>query len=114
MALGESVLFESYLVCITVSGKNTLIEYGKNQATRDAGNVYLNMIDNSRNFDIGFYAFGNKDDPVMIMDAHIVSHNRTEVQCRGDTKKDEIENLCAKNCHKYCNPVAGQWDCIFL
>lgn len=107
VALGESVLYESYFVCITISGQNTLIEYGKNQGTKDAGNVYLNMIDNSRNFDIRFYAFGNKDEPVNIMDAHMVSHNRTEVKCKGDTTKDAIENMCAKKCHKFCNPVAG-------
>jgi len=65
------------------------------------------MIDNSRNFDIRFYAFGNKDVPVNIMDAHIVSHNQTKVQCKGDTVEDAIENMCAKNCHQYCNPVAG-------
>ena len=86
MAIGEGVIFESYFVCITISGKNTLIEYGKNQGTRDAGNVYLNMIDNNRNFDVRFYAFGNKDEPVNIMDAHMVSHNRTDIQCKGDTK----------------------------
>jgi len=114
VAIGEGVIFESYFVCITISDKNTLIEYGKNQGTRDAGNVYLNMIDNNRNFDVRFYAFGNKDEPVNIMDAHMVSHNRTDIQCKGDTKKDEIENLCAKNCHRTCNPVAGWWDFKFV
>ena len=114
MAIGEGVLFESYFVCITISGKNTLIEYGKNQGTRDAGNVYLYLIDNDRKFDVRFYAFGNKDEPVNIMDAHMVSHNRTDIQCKGDTKKDEIENLCAQNCHTTCNPVAGWWDFKFV
>ena len=108
VALGESVLYESYFVCITISGKATLIEYGKSLGTRDGGIVYLNMIDRSRTFDIRFYAFGNKDEPVNIMDAHIVSHKRTEVTCKGNTKKDTIENLCARDCHKHCNPVAGQ------
>jgi len=107
VAIGESVLFESYFVCITISGQNTLIEYGKNIGTKDGGNVYLNMIDNKRNFDIRFYAFGNKDDPVNIMDAHIVSHNQTKVQCKGNTVKDAIENMCANNCHRDCDPVAG-------
>ena len=107
MAIGGSVLFESYFVCITISGQNTLIEYGKNIGTKDGGNVYLNMIDNNRNLDIRFYAFGNKDDPVIIMDARIVSHYQTTVQCKGDTVKDAIENMCAKNCHRHCDPVAG-------
>ena len=108
MAPGESVLYESYFVCITLSGQATLIEYGKSVGKKDGGIVYLNMIDRSRNFNIRFYAFGNKDEPANIMDAHVVSHKRTEVTCKGGTVKDEIENLCAKNCHKNCNPVAGQ------
>ncbi|XP_078357304.1 uncharacterized protein LOC144642194 [Oculina patagonica] len=107
VALGESVLYESYFVCITISGKATLIEYGKSLGTKDGGIVYLNMIDRSRNFDIRFYAFGNKDEPANIMDAHTVSHKRTEVTCKGGTVKDAIENLCAQDCHKHCNPVAG-------
>lgn len=103
------MLYESYFVCITISGEATLIEYGKSVDTKDRGIVYLNMIDRSRNFDIRFYAFGNKDEPANIMDAHVVSHKRTEVTCKGQgTVKDAIENLCAKNCHKHCNPVAGQ------
>ncbi|KAL9983630.1 hypothetical protein ACROYT_G005829 [Oculina patagonica] len=107
VALGENVLYESYFVCITISGTATLIEYGKSLGTKDGGIVYLNMIDRSRDFDIRFYAFGNKDEPANIMDAHIVSHKRTEVTCKGETVKDAIENLCAKDCHKHCNPVAG-------
>ena len=102
------MLYESYFVCITISGQATLIEYGKSVGTKDGGIVYLNMIDRSRNFDIRFYAFGNKDEPANIMDAHIVSHKRTEVTCKGRTVKDAIENLCADNCHRHCNPVAGQ------
>ncbi|XP_078357305.1 uncharacterized protein LOC144642195 [Oculina patagonica] len=107
VALGDGVLYESYFVCITISGTATLIEYGKSLGTKDGGIVYLNMIDRSRNFDIRFYAFGNKDEPANIMDAHIVSHKRTEVTCKGGTVKDAIETLCAKDCHKHCNPVAG-------
>ena len=114
MALGESVLYESYFVCITISDQNTLVEYGKNRGTEDAGNVYLNMIDNSRNFDIRFYAFGKKDKPANIMDAHIVSHNRTDVKCKEDTVKDAIENVCAKNCHKHCNPIAGLYARLYF
>lgn len=94
-------------MCITIAGKNTLIEYGKNKGTKDVGSVYLNMIDNNMDFDIRFYAFGNKDKPVNIMDAHIVSHKKNEVKCKGETVKDSIENMCAKNCHHSCNPVAG-------
>lgn len=102
------MLYESYFVCITIFGQATLIEYGKSLGTRDGGNVYLKMIDRGRNFNIEFYAFGNQDEPVNIMDAHIVSHKRTEVTCKGSTVKDAIENVCAQNCHKHCNPVAGQ------
>ena len=107
MALGESVLYESYFVCITISGQATLIEYGKSIGTKDAGNVHLNLIDRSRDFDIRFYAFGNQDEPANIMDAHVISHKRTGVTCKGNTVKDNIENLCANNCHNHCDLVAG-------
>lgn len=84
-----------------------MIEYGKSVGIKDSGIVYFNMIDRSRNFDIRFYVFGNKDELVNIMDVYIVLYKWMEVMCKGGMVKDVIENLCVKNCYKYCNFVVG-------
>ena len=107
VGLGETSLYEAYFVCITISGQRTLIEYGKSKGTRDTGNVYLNMIDKNRGFDLRFYAFENKNDAAKIMDAHIVSRKRTQITCKGNTVKDAKENLCGQGCHRTCDPFEG-------
>jgi len=107
VGLGDASLYEAYFVCITISGQRTLIEYGKSKGTRDTGNVYLTMIDKNRDFEVQFYAFGNKNEAAKIMDAHIVSRKRTQITCKGSTVKDAQENLCGQGCHRTCDPFEG-------
>lgn len=108
VGLGAKSLYDAYFVCITISGKRTIIEYGKIKDTRDSGNVFLTMVDRTRNFDIRFYAFANGGDAARIIDAHIVSRKRFEMTCRGDTVKDAEMNLCAEGCHWTCDPFESR------
>ena len=107
VGLGEKSLYEAYFVCITISAKRSMIEYGKGSGTRDTGSVYLTMIDKKRDFEIRFYAFENTGAAAKIMDAHIVSRELTEISCKGNTVKDAKENLCGQGCHKTCDPFEG-------
>lgn len=107
VGLGEKSLYEAYFVCITISADRSIIEYGSSSGTRDTGSVYLTMIDNNRGFEIRFYAFENTGAAAKIMDAHIVSRELTEINCKGSTVKDAEENLCGQGCHKTCDPFEG-------
>ena len=107
-ALGDASLYQSYFVCITESEQSTLVEFGKSLGTSDSGDIYLNMIDNEDHLNVRFYAFGNDENPAMVMDAHIISRLLTKAECKGDTVKDLETNLCIKKCHKDCDPLAGE------
>lgn len=107
-ALGDASLYQSYFVCITESDRSTLIEYGKSLGTSDSGDIYLNMIDNAGHLNARFYAFGNDENPAMVMDSHIVSRQLTKAECKGDTVKDLGTKLCIQKCHEDCDPLAGK------
>lgn len=108
VGLGAKSLYDAYFVCVTISGKRTIIEYGKIKDTRDSGDVFLTMVDRTRNFDIRFYAFENGGDLARIIDAHIVSRKRFEMTCRGNTVQDAEMNLCAEGCHWTCDPFESR------
>ena len=108
VGLGAKSLYDAYFVCITVSGERTLIEYGKSKGTRDTGNVFLSMVDRTRNFDVRFYAFGNEGAAARIVDAHIVSRKLFQMTCRENTVKDAKENLCMEGCHRACDPFESR------
>ena len=108
VGLGAKSLYDAYFVCITVSGERTLIEYGKSKGTRDTGNVFLSMVDRTRNFDVRFYAFGNEGAATRIVDAHIVSRKLFQMTCREKTVKDAKENLCMEGCHRACDPFESR------
>lgn len=68
------------------------------------------MIDIQNPINARFYAFGNDENPAKIMDAHLVSRGLTTAECKGDTVKDMETNLCVHECHKDCDPLAGNTE----
>lgn len=68
------------------------------------------MIDIQDPINARFYAFGNDENPAKIMDAHLVSRRLTTAECKGDTVKDMETNLCVHECHKDCDPLAGNTE----
>ena len=106
-ALGDANLFQSYFVCVTESDSSTLIEYGKTLGTSESGDIYLNMLDASDRLNVRFYVFGNGDKKLDVIDAHIVSRDMTEAECKGDTHMDLETRLCTQKCHEDCDPLHG-------
>lgn len=106
-ALGDANLFQCYFVCVTESDSSTLIEYGKTLGTSEIGDIYLNMLDASDRLNVRFYAFGNGDKKLDVIDAHIVSRDMTETECKGDTHMDLETRLCTQKCHEDCDPLHG-------
>lgn len=84
-----------------------MIEYGKSLGTTERGDVYLTMIDLEDPLFVRFWSFGNGDEPLEIVDAHIVSRHLTKANCRGDTVLDKESNMCVQNCHALCDPNQG-------
>lgn len=109
VALGDSVLFQSYFVCITETEttRGTLIEYGKSMGTISSADVYLSMSDYHHPLHIRFYSFGNGREPAQVVDSHVVSRRSTETRCRGDTEAKG--DNCVQICHKTCDPIAGKY-----
>ena len=107
LAIGDTLLHQSYFVCITETGVSTFIEYGKSLGTSENGEVFLNYIDTGNALNVRFYAFGNDENELQVMDAHIVSRRLTETACRDETYKDEATGLCVQMCHPLCEPLAG-------
>ena len=68
------------------------------------------MIDIQDPINARFYAFGNDENPAKIMDPHLVSRRLTTTECKGDTVKDRETNLCVHECHKDCDPLAGNTE----
>ena len=106
--LGDPNLLQSYFVCVTESESTTLIEYGKTMGTTESGDIYLNMLDVGERLNVRFYAFGNGDKKLDVIDAHIVSRDMTKADCKGDTHMDLETRLCTQRCHKDCDPLHGK------
>jgi len=107
LAIGDTLLYQSYFVCLYEKPDSTLIEYGKTLGTSDGGDIYLMHLDTDNPLNVRFYAFGNLNEAVKIWDAHIVPRDTTDADCKGDTYKDLPTNLCVQKCHQYCDPFAG-------
>ncbi|KAJ7378668.1 hypothetical protein OS493_021971, partial [Desmophyllum pertusum] len=107
VGLGVDILYQSYFVCVKESSGSTVIEYGKSLGTTERGDVYLTMIDLEDPLFVRFWSFGNGDEPLEIVDAHIVSRHLTKANCRGDTVLDKESNMCVQNCHALCDPNQG-------
>ena len=84
------------------------MEYGKTLGTTESGDIYLNMLDTSDSLNVRFYAFGNGDKDLDVIDAHIVPRDLTEAECKGDTYMDLESRLCTQNCHEDCDPLYGK------
>lgn len=106
--LGDPSLLQSYFVCVTESESTTLMEYGKTMGTTESGDIYLNMLDITDRLNVRFYAFGNGDKDLDVIDAHIVPRDLTEAECKGDTYMDLESRLCTQNCHEDCDPLYGK------
>ena len=107
LSIANSLLYQSYFVCLYEKDVSVLIEYGKVLATADSSQVFLIYTDKEDVLNPRFYAFGNMNEEVQIWDAHIVRRDFIDAECKGDTYKDLKENLCVQKCHEYCDPFAG-------
>lgn len=107
VGLGAEILYQSYFVCVKETSKSTVIEYGKSQGTTEFGDVYLTMIDRDDPLFVRFYSFGNGEDPLEVVDAHILSRHLTKAHCKGDTVHDKETNMCVQDCHVLCDPNQG-------
>lgn len=107
LAIGEILLHQSYFVCISETDVSTFMEYGKSMGTSESGDVYLNYIDSQNSLNVRFYAFGNDENELRVMDAHMVSRNATKTTCKDDTYQDEVTGMCVQRCHPFCEPMAG-------
>ncbi|XP_078353422.1 uncharacterized protein LOC144638115 isoform X2 [Oculina patagonica] len=107
VGLGADVLYQHYFACVKETSVSTVIEYGKSLGTSERGDVYLTMMDTQDPLQVRFWSFGNGDEPLEIVDAHIVSRHLTEANCRGDTSLDPESNMCVQNCHELCDPTRG-------
>lgn len=107
VGLGADVLYQPYFVCVKETSESTVLEYGKSLGTSERGDVYLTMIDTENPLYVQFWSFGNGDEPLEIVDAHVVSRHLTEANCKGDTRLDVESNMCVQNCHELCEPTQG-------
>ena len=108
VGLGDDILYQSYFVCLRETSERTVIEYGKSLGTTEKGDVYLTMIDTEDPLFARFYSFGNGQEPLSVVDAHIISRHLTEANCKGDTGLDVQTNMCVQKCHKLCDPTQGK------
>jgi len=108
VGLGADILYQSYFVCLKETSKSTVIEYGKSQGTTEFGDVYLTIIDSDHPLFVRFYSFGNGEQPLEVVDAHIISRHLTKANCRGDTMYDKETNMCVQHCHEFCDATQGK------
>ena len=109
VGLGDDILYQSFFVCLKeTSSQRTVIEYGKSRGTTEKGDVYLTMIDTDHPLFARFYSFGNGEEPLSVVDAHIISRHLTRANYRGDTGLDVQTNMCVQRCHKLCDPTQGK------
>ena len=108
VGLGADILYQSYFVCVKETSHSTVVEYGKSQGTTEFGYVYLTMIDRVKPNNVRFFSFGNGEELLEVVDAHIISRHLTKAYCRGDTVLDKDTNMCVQNCHIMCDPNQGE------
>ena len=108
VGLGADILYQSYFVCLKETSESTVIEYGKTQGTTENGDVYLTMIDRDDPLFVRFYSFGNGEEPLEVVDAHIISRHLTKANCKGGTGLDNQTNMCVQHCHILCDPTQGK------
>jgi len=111
VGLGTDILYQSYFVCLKETPQSTIIEYGKSQGTTESGDVYLTMIDEREPLFVRFYTFGNGENPLDVVDAHIISRHLTKANCRGDAVLNNQTNMCIQRCHELCDPIRGKKIC---
>lgn len=107
VGLGSDILYQTYFVCVKETSHRTVIEYGKSSGSGEDGDVYLTMIDEGSPHLVRFYSYGNGEDPLEIVDAHIVPRSETKANCKGDTSLDAVSNMCLQSCHELCDPDRG-------
>lgn len=107
VGLGSNILYQTYLVCVKETSYRTVIEYGKSRGSAEDGDVFLTMIDDKNPLFVRFYSFGNGEDPLDIVDAHIVLRSQMKATCKGDTSLDVVSNMCLQSCHPLCDPDRG-------
>ncbi|XP_064609751.1 uncharacterized protein LOC135473788 [Liolophura sinensis] len=103
-SLGDPRLFESYFVCVeeALDGSKTTITYGKTPDNRERGHVYAVFEDTDDPLHVRFYAFGNGERELNVMDAHVLRTSATgEHICVGGTVM--FEGKCVEDCHPECN-----------
>ena len=108
VGLGADILYQSYFVCLNETSKSTVIEYGKSKETTEFGDVYLTMIDIDKPLHVRFYSFGNGEQPLEVVDSHIISRHLTKTNCSGGTVHDNQTNMCVQHCHELCDPSQGK------
>ena len=94
VGLGSDVLYQAYFVCLTETPERTVIEYGKSQRSTGHGDVFLTMVDTVEPLIVRWYSFGNGEEPLQVLDAHILSRPLTKATCRGENGLDEGTNMC--------------------
>ncbi|XP_013392189.1 uncharacterized protein LOC106160199 [Lingula anatina] len=101
-SLGDPSLYESYFVCVAETiGVKTTITYGKTENNRERGHVYAVFEDHDEPLHVRFFAFGNGESPLSIMDAHVLPTSATgEHVCSGHTI--DFEGTCVEHCHPEC------------
>ena len=107
VGLGSNILYQTYFVCLKETSHRTVIEYGKSRGSAEDGEVFLTMIDEEHPLFVRFYSFGNGEDPLDIVDAHIILRNLMKATCKGDTSLDVVSNMCLQSCHELCDPDRG-------
>ena len=107
VGLGSTILYQTYFVCLKETAHRTVIEYGKTRGSAEGGDVFLTMIDEERPLFVRFYSFGNGEDPLDIVDAHIILRSLLQATCKGDTSLDVVSNMCLQSCHELCDPDRG-------
>ena len=107
VGLGSETLYQTYFVCVKETSYRTVIEYGKSSGSAGDGDVYLTMIDEEDPHLVRFYSYGNGEDPLKIVDAHIVPRSVMKASCKGDTSLDAVSNMCLQSCHELCDPDRG-------
>lgn len=94
VGLGSDVLYQSYFVCVTETAERTVIEYGKSSRSTGHGEVFLTMVDTVDPLYVRWYSFGNGEEPLQVVNAHILSRQLTQATCRGKNGLDEETNMC--------------------
>ena len=107
VGLGADILYQTYFVCLKETLHSTVIEYGKTQGSTENGDVYLTMIDRHHPLLVRFYSFGNGEETLEVVDAHVISRHLTKANCRGDTALDNQTNMCVQHCNELCDPTQG-------